>query len=107
MPPSPLHQPASPAIFRPNGGTRMPDLLETIENGIATLTLNRPEALNALSVEIRFGLVDTLTRLGADENVGCIVITGAGRGFCAGGDVKSMGSPNARGFESRMAGIQQ
>ncbi len=105
--PSPLHQGSSPAIFRPNGGNRMPDLLETIEDGVATLTLNRPESLNALSDEIRFGLVDTLTRLGADENVGCIVITGAGRGFCAGGDVKSMSDRNARGFESRMAGIQR
>jgi 2-(1,2-epoxy-1,2-dihydrophenyl)acetyl-CoA isomerase len=84
----------------------MPDLLETIEDGIATLTLNRPEALNALSDEIRFGLVDALTRLGADPDVGCIVITGSGRGFCAGGDVKSMADRNARGFESRMAGIQ-
>ena len=85
----------------------MPDLLETVEDGVATLTLNRPEALNALSDEIRLGLLDSIARLGADDSVGCIVLTGAGRGFCAGGDVKSMADRNARGFESRAAGIQQ
>jgi 2-(1,2-epoxy-1,2-dihydrophenyl)acetyl-CoA isomerase len=84
----------------------VPDLIETVENGIATLTLNRPERLNALSMEIRTGLLEALERLGHDNNVGCIVLTGAGRGFCAGGDVKSMGDRAAAGFEPRAAGIQ-
>ncbi|MBN8905191.1 MAG: enoyl-CoA hydratase/isomerase family protein, partial [Rhodospirillales bacterium] len=84
----------------------MPDLLETIEDGVATLTLNRPEALNALSMEIRHGLLEALDRLGKDDSVGCIVLTGAGRGFCAGGDVKSMADRSAAGFEARAAGIQ-
>jgi 2-(1,2-epoxy-1,2-dihydrophenyl)acetyl-CoA isomerase len=84
----------------------VPDLIETVENGIATLTLNRPERLNALSTEIRVGLLEALERLGHDNNVGCIVLTGAGRGFCAGGDVKSMGDRSAAGFEPRAAGIQ-
>lgn len=84
----------------------MSHLLETVEDGIATLTLNRPESLNALSDEIRLGLLDALARLGEDPGIGCIVITGSGRGFCAGGDVKSMADRNARGFEARMAGIQ-
>lgn len=85
----------------------MSHLLETIEDGVAVLTLNRPESLNALSDEIRIGLTEALPRLGADDSVGCIVITGAGRGFCAGGDVKSMADRNARGFENRAAGIAQ
>ncbi len=84
----------------------MPDLIETVENGIATLTLNRPERLNALSSEIRSGLLEALQRLGHDDNVGCIILTGSGRGFCAGGDVKSMGERSASGFEPRAAGIQ-
>jgi 2-(1,2-epoxy-1,2-dihydrophenyl)acetyl-CoA isomerase len=84
----------------------VPDLLESIEDGVATLTLNRPEALNALSMDIRYGLLEALDRLGQDENVGCIVLTGAGRGFCAGGDVKSMAERSASGFERRAAGIQ-
>ena len=84
----------------------MPDLLESIQDGIATLTLNRPEALNALSLDIRTGLMDALDRYEDDDSVGCIVITGAGRGFCAGGDVKSMGDRAARGMEVRARGIQ-
>ena len=84
----------------------VPDLIETVENGIATLTLNRPERLNALSMDIRTGLLEALERLGHDNNVGCIVLTGSGRAFCAGGDVKSMGERSAAGFEPRAAGIQ-
>ena len=84
----------------------MPDLLETIEDGVATLTLNRPEALNALTMDMRHGLIEALERLAADDSVGCIVLTGAGRGFCAGGDVKSMGERSASVFETRAAGIQ-
>jgi 2-(1,2-epoxy-1,2-dihydrophenyl)acetyl-CoA isomerase len=85
---------------------QLPDLIETVENGIATLTLNRPERLNALSMDIRTGLLEALERLGHDSSVGCIVLTGAGRAFCAGGDVKSMGERAAAGFEARAAGIQ-
>ena len=84
----------------------VPDLIETIENGIAILTLNRPERLNALSMDIRAGLLEALERLGHDSSVGCIVLTGSGRAFCAGGDVKSMGERSAAGFEPRAAGIQ-
>jgi 2-(1,2-epoxy-1,2-dihydrophenyl)acetyl-CoA isomerase len=85
----------------------MPDLIETVEDGVATLTLNRPENLNALSDEIRHGMLEALYRLGHDNEIGCIVLTGAGRGFCAGGDVKTMAGRSARGFEERAAGIQQ
>ncbi len=85
----------------------MPDLIETVEDGVATLTLNRPENLNALSDEIRLGLLDGFSRLGADDAIGCIVLTGSGRGFCAGGDVKTMGSRSAKGFEERAAGVAQ
>lgn len=84
----------------------MPDLQETIEDGVAILTLNRPEALNALSMDIRHGLIDALNRYAEDDSVGCIVITGAGRAFCSGGDVKGMGERAARGFEARARGIQ-
>jgi 2-(1,2-epoxy-1,2-dihydrophenyl)acetyl-CoA isomerase len=84
----------------------MSDLLENIEDGIATLTLNRPEALNALSMDIRTGLLAALDRYEDDDTVGCVILTGAGRGFCAGGDVKSMGDRAARGMEVRARGIQ-
>jgi 2-(1,2-epoxy-1,2-dihydrophenyl)acetyl-CoA isomerase len=65
-------------------------LLESISDGIATLTLNRPERLNALSTPIMEGLLAALPRLAQDPAVGVVVLTGAGRAFCSGGDVKSM-----------------
>ncbi|HVZ10578.1 enoyl-CoA hydratase [Rhodopila sp.] len=85
----------------------MPDILESVEDGVATLTLNRPEALNALSEEIRLGMHEAIYRLGNDPAIGCIIITGAGRGFCAGGDVKSMAGRSSRVFEERAEGIRQ
>jgi 2-(1,2-epoxy-1,2-dihydrophenyl)acetyl-CoA isomerase len=66
------------------------ELLETIEDGIATLTFNRPERMNALSTPIMDGLLHGLPRLAGDPAVKTVVLTGAGRAFCAGGDVKSM-----------------
>ncbi|MGL6109222.1 MAG: enoyl-CoA hydratase [Rubrivivax sp.] len=68
-----------------------PHLQVDIRNGIAVLTMNRPERLNALSQEMIDSAIDTLERIATDPAVGCIVLTGAGRGFCAGGDVKAMG----------------
>ena len=70
-------------------------LIETIEDGVATLTLNRPDRLNALTVEITSGLLEALPRLAGDPAVGVVVLTGAGRGFCAGGDVKRMAEGTA------------
>ena len=65
-------------------------LIEATSEGIATLTLNRPERLNALSTPIMEGLLEALPRLARDTAIGAIVLTGAGRAFCAGGDVKRM-----------------
>src|SRR6516225_5086079 len=70
-------------------------LLEAVSDGVATLTLNRPEWLNALSASIMEGLLEALPRLARDSVVGAIVLTGAGRAFCAGGDVKSMAEGRA------------
>ena len=67
----------------------MTDELQEIQNsGIATLTLNRPESRNALTPEMMAGLKKALPRLAADPGVRVVVLTGAGRAFCAGGDVK-------------------
>ena len=65
-------------------------LLHEVKDGIATLTLNRPERLNALGGTLRDDLHDAVTRSAADPEVRVIIITGAGKGFCAGGDVKAM-----------------
>jgi 2-(1,2-epoxy-1,2-dihydrophenyl)acetyl-CoA isomerase len=66
----------------------MADLLETQQDGVAVLTLNRPEARNALSNDMLDGLLEALPRLAADSSIGAIIVTGAGGAFCAGGDVK-------------------
>ncbi len=70
-------------------------LLYEAKDGIATLTLNRPERLNALGGTLRQDLFDAVTRAGADPEVRVMVVTGAGKGFCSGGDVKAMGEAKA------------
>jgi len=66
------------------------ELLESVKDGVAVLTMNRPDRLNALSESMLDAMLEALARLADDPNVGCVVLTGAGRGFCAGGDVKAM-----------------
>lgn len=68
----------------------MPVLLESVSDAIATLTLNRPERLNALDAALRTALAEALHRNDADPAVHAIVITGAGRGFCAGLDLAEL-----------------
>ena len=60
---------------------------ELDEQGIATITLNRPERLNALTFEVYRELTDTFAGLREESGVRVVVITGAGRAFCSGGDV--------------------
>src|SRR5450432_666988 len=62
-------------------------ILEKYEDGVATLTLNRPDKLNALNTDLAVALNETLGRIGTDKNVHAVVLTGAGRAFCAGGDL--------------------
>jgi 2-(1,2-epoxy-1,2-dihydrophenyl)acetyl-CoA isomerase len=59
------------------------------QGGVAIVTLNRPERLNAIDSELMERLPVVLRELAVDIEVGCVVLTGAGRGFCAGGDLKS------------------
>lgn len=88
------------------------DLLESREGGVATLTLNRPDALNALSRPMVAALAEALPRLALDPTVRAVVLTGAGRAFCAGGDVKvfaqsdGQGSGAGMGFEQRVADLR-
>src|SRR5262245_14481010 len=70
-------------------------LLCSIRQGVAVLTLNRPEARNALSTELSPALGRTIAVCDADESVRALLITGAGTAFCAGGDVKNMGDRRA------------
>ena len=77
----------------------MADLEVSIENGIATLTMNRPEARNALSDEMRSGLADTFHELELNNEVRCVVLRGEGDHFMAGGDVKSFVKVNEQTAE--------
>ena len=69
-------------------------LIETLDNGVVTLTLNRPASLNALSGSMMSGLREAVPRLAADASVRVVILTGAGKAFCAGGDVKGMAKRN-------------
>jgi 2-(1,2-epoxy-1,2-dihydrophenyl)acetyl-CoA isomerase len=70
--------------------TMTQELLTTIEGGVAVLTMNRPESLNALSGDMLKALAEQTQKLAHDSAIGCVVLTGAGSAFCAGGDVKGM-----------------
>jgi 2-(1,2-epoxy-1,2-dihydrophenyl)acetyl-CoA isomerase len=59
-----------------------------IDGAVATITLNRPDALNALTVELKVRLREALEHAGADDAVRAVVLTGAGRGFCVGQDLR-------------------
>lgn len=78
-------------------------LLETLQDGVLTLTMNRPEARNALNLEMSELMIAALQRAQHDPAVRAIVLTGAGNAFCAGGDVKSMaaGRDATQTFEMR------
>lgn len=70
--------------------TNTSDLLASLDGGVLTLTLNRPEARNAMSADMNLALQRMLSEAELNTEVRCIVLTGAGKGFCAGGDVKGM-----------------
>ena len=66
------------------------DLLADLDQGVLTLTMNRPAARNAMTRPMVAALAEQLGKAELDPEVRCIVLTGAGKGFCAGGDVKGM-----------------
>jgi 2-(1,2-epoxy-1,2-dihydrophenyl)acetyl-CoA isomerase len=61
-------------------------------DGIATITLNRPERLNAMNDELMTALAESFARVASDESVRVVVLTGAGRGFCSGADLSAVGN---------------
>ena len=72
-------------------------VIYTVTENVATITLNRPERLNALSPQLRLDLKNALEVADTSNEVRAIIITGAGRGFCSGGDVKAMNEANESG----------
>jgi enoyl-CoA hydratase/carnithine racemase len=96
---------ASETVF----DTGTTDLLCSVSDGVATITLNRPEAKNALSPAMSQGLQAALAKCEADHNVRAILLIGAGNAFCAGGDVKNMGDrrPKTLTPEERVKEMKQ
>jgi 2-(1,2-epoxy-1,2-dihydrophenyl)acetyl-CoA isomerase len=76
----------------------------TRDNGVATVLLNRPDKLNALSGEMYHALAENFEELGRDDEVRAVILIGAGRAFCAGGDVGSMGGYDAVAGRKRSRG---
>jgi 2-(1,2-epoxy-1,2-dihydrophenyl)acetyl-CoA isomerase len=68
-------------------------VIQTVADGVATLRLSEPDSRNALSPAIRGALESAVPALIADPAVRCLLITGTGRSFCAGGDLRSLGEP--------------
>lgn len=80
----------------------MPDLIfEKRPDGVAVLTMNRPESLNAMGGDLMLLLAQHLDECARDRSIRCVALTGAGRGFCAGGDVKGMQSRNTGNEEGQ------
>jgi len=79
-------------------------LLINKTGGVATLTLNRPESMNALSQELRTALTQTFQDLSRDPEVRVVILTGAGRAFCAGLDLKELSSTGMNAQDSIVGG---
>ena len=74
----------------------MPDGLRVeVDGAVATLTLDRPEALNALTIPLKVALLGALESIAADRSVRAVILTGAGRAFCAGQDLAERDGPDA------------
>ena len=76
-------------------GVSSEDVLLDVDGLVATITLNRPSALNALTIPMKERLLDVVGRVGADRSVRAVVLTGAGRAFCAGQDLRERLEPGA------------
>ena len=94
----------------------MSDLEKSFEDGILTLTMNRPKARNAMSGEMMAAMHEEIPKAAVDPAVRCVVLTGAGGAFCAGGDVKGFASDagsnesasgEASSLEARVQGLRQ
>lgn len=71
-------------------------LLFEKDGGVCTITLNRPDRLNAINYQLATDLDEVLTEIEEDDEARTVILTGAGRGFCAGADIKDMADPNAK-----------
>jgi enoyl-CoA hydratase/carnithine racemase len=82
-------------------------ILYEVADHVATITLNRPDRLNAFTTRMMRELIDAFDQIDADDDVRVVIVTGAGRGFCAGADLSSGGDTFAKGGsdEQTTAGV--
>ena len=94
----------------------MSDLEESFDDGVLTLTMNRPKARNAMSGEMMSAMQEAIPKAAVNPAVRCVVLTGAGGAFCAGGDVKGFASDagsnesssgEVSSLEARVQGLRQ
>ena len=87
----------------------MPDdvIITEVHDRVASLTFNRPDKLNALSMDLIERSIEKLTAWSGDSEVGCVVVTGAGRAFCAGGDVSTMARDEVESLEQKIDRLRQ
>src|SRR3954466_15194506 len=88
------------------------ELLCAIRNRVAVITLNRPEVRNAMSDNLTPALRTMIRSCGENPDVGVLLLTGAGKAFCAGGDVKGMGANRDKkkldmSFDEKVADLQE
>ena len=83
-------------------------ILYDLEDSVLLITLNRPEILNAFNRDMMAEIIDALDKADADDNVRAIIVTGAGRGFCAGADLSAGGNTfNAEARDDREDGLHR
>ncbi len=88
-------------------------LLFSVEEGVATITLNRPDRLNAFTNQMMIDMIAALDATDADDAVRCVIVTGAGRGFCAGADLSGGGATfdydarNGENAEAHASGVHR
>jgi len=83
-------------------------ILYDLEDSVLLITLNRPQILNAFNRDMMAEMIDALDKADADDNVRAIIVTGAGRGFCAGADLSAGGNTfNAEARDDREDGLQR
>ena len=82
-------------------------LLLDITDGVATLTLNRPESMNALNTATKDALLAALLRVADDPEVRCVVLTGVGRAFCVGQDLREHAELLSKGDESLASTVRE
>ena len=82
-------------------------IITRVADRVGTLVFNRPDKLNALSMDLISRSIETLGRWGRDPDIGCVVVTGVGRAFCAGGDVSTMAQDDTETLEQKIDRLRQ